>query len=92
MKLAYSPGPWHVARYGTPQGKKQTIIQGVASNVCRMDISGRLQQTLDDDALLIAAAPDLLVTLEHILADPFTVISKRSIELARAAIAAAKGE
>ena len=92
----HTPGPWTV--YAQPQewpgidsDTMSIIIFGEEGDLER-GIKGESFTEAMANARLIAAAPDLLAALEHILADPFTLISKRSTELARAAIAAARGE
>lgn len=95
----HTPGPWSVdletGQIDAADGQATIgTIYGADDYPCLDDDDEGVQTYHGEcraNARLIAAAPDLLVALEHILADPFTIISKRSVELARAAIAAANG-
>jgi hypothetical protein len=97
----HTPAPWRIYKYKTGTGKQQTIIQTERANVCRMDIAGRDEQTLEGDATLIAAAPDLLKACQQahewvsaiIQHSPFQFGGEVEIgELLKSAIEKARGE
>lgn len=96
MKQSHSPGPWNIetcrapdgigfaCSIGTPDGPEIAVV--VPSD------------TMDEDAALICAAPDLLSALEHVIEWARNVAPRGHEEnveyytqLAQAAIARARG-
>lgn len=91
MKTAHTPGPWYESKTGSHQGL--IIAEETGENIA---VSYK-----KENAALIAAAPELLAALELCLKNSeFRRASgvesgpmiEREIEVARAAIAKARGE
>lgn len=88
MKPKHTPGPWHV----TSMTLNLVVVGANGGAVARTDYAGTLDE---DNARLIAAAPEMLDALERLL----SVIEKRfgsasldgTMMIARAAIAKATG-
>lgn len=81
----HTPGPWQIERYQDAISTIGPIGSFSIENVSWLEVS-------EDDARLIAAAPDLLEALKRLLDenDEFLTLQGR-INLARAAIAKAEG-
>lgn len=74
--MSHTPGPWTARGFVV-----ETAERKVAYTI------------LTEDARLIAAAPDLLAALERIAAEPeWGAVAAELIDIARAAVAKAKGE
>lgn len=93
--MKHTPGPWRliVGEYGCKRigpdrpGHQRGIVE-VCATVGLFD-----EEQDKANALLIAAAPELLEALEAILADRWLVIGEpEPLEKAHAAIAKARGE
>lgn len=97
QKVAHTAGPWSVAEYG--DGDSLVIHAGEDWRVCFMATPGsspRAMETIEANARLIAAAPDLLEALKEIEricggASNFTGESVIAAK-ARAALAKAEGQ
>ena len=102
MKMQHTPGPWIVQKtYYRGHGRKETFVI-VGGNGNKLHSPGGDAGTMrspepycgynfkEEDARLIAAAPELLEALMQI-ADPRTA-TQEPINIARAAIAKAQGE
>lgn len=97
----HTPGPWHIER-GTEVYVRADVehhVGPICSMRSRLDYPGMdpiIAETLDANARLIAAAPDLLAALQALLMEHGgTLGCQRSDERAvavRAAIAKATGE
>lgn len=86
MNTEYTPGPWKKNRKSTPVGLAKYEVQygEHAENIC-----DHVYQ--EEDANLIAAAPDLLEALE-VCVEKLWHTNKAAIEQARVAIAKARGK
>lgn len=58
-----SPGPWNIAKHATPDWAPQF---GIYSGVSNKDLAIVVGENSGGDALLIAAAPDLLDTVKYV--------------------------
>jgi len=91
--MTHTPGPWTISA-----GGHYVRYQGIhGPNICDTDVFGGPPDEERSNALLIAAAPDLLEALEQVLEnEPLTALtSQRRREIvnkAEAAIRKAKGE
>ena len=88
--MKHTPGPWTFVQGGS--GNFPTWNVRIGSNLITLPFASSMD-TLDADARLIAAAPDLLEALNDILnghGDPD--IPEAALAKARAAIAKATGE
>ena len=81
--MTHTPGPWHKVEADTTIPIKAANGKTVASV--------RYSDNDDNDANLIAAAPDLLAALEAIMKGVSGCQKEPQYEAARAAIAKAKG-
>lgn len=94
----HTPGPWRV----NPRGSDIWNIESekTGEHIARVSSSMQPGGRFDDDARLIAAAPDLLSALEGCLRDMRSMrisndcdpVNTYSMDAARAAIAKARGE
>lgn len=82
MSGSHTPGPW-VIEDGWLQNERGPYVDGQYLSVC-------MSATRLADGLIIAAAPDMLAALEHILAGAVSLPRFAEAE-ARAAIAKALG-
>ncbi len=87
----YTPGPWH---YATKGPGLLGIYAGDARFARASDLIAGIASADNQvaNALIIAAAPDLLVTLENLLDTHADVIGSGTYAEARAAIRNARGE
>ena len=60
--MAHTKGPWEVSKHGVPEGIYQS---GIYAGSESKDLA--IVRTSEDDANLIAAAPELLEALERLL-------------------------
>lgn len=84
--IAHTPGPWTITRGHNIKGADGTHVAQILDNDNVM---------LDDNARLIASAPDLLAALEFLLktaTQGYGIKGDSAIDAAREAIAKAKGE
>lgn len=84
MKTSHTPGPWKQSQHGA-----SFVLQTLDGN----QYLGTLDREADDkfaNAMLIAAAPEMLEALEHALAD-LEALGGRVLKV-KAAIKKAKGE
>lgn len=93
MSTAHTPGPWHWEAdevKGDPTGRVRYQVTSLGKTVTRIYCSSFEggQTNAIYDAMLIAAAPDLLEALEQALPD----LHGEWLLKARAAIAKARGE
>jgi hypothetical protein len=89
MKSQYTFSPWFVDQYGHVYGWSDT--KGTRESVLILD--SRYSKATRADKNLIATAPELLEALEGILsAGDSVTFQQRAREVARAAIAKAKGK
>jgi len=107
MEIKHTPGPWRISGYNENMGYPEPVIAGMV-NGCTAYVAVCIEcQGMDDaNARLIAAAPELLEALIEVTAtlawnahgecraihDGPIMPSSQAIEVARAAIAKAKGE
>lgn len=85
MSTKHTPGPWEIERgYGT-------IIKSIGPCVPDEYAGSAWLEVSDADALLIAAAPDLLNAILSLLSNPDNRISRADVNAARAAITKAIG-
>lgn len=82
----HTPGPWTVG------GDNVVYDEKHRDPIC--DTSFRCDEVSSANSKLIAAAPDLLEALEEIMSsyDPYEPICEENAQLARKAIARARGE
>ena len=95
MTMKHTPGPWFYGRQNENESGAKPIAYLSASrdprNFTVWAFADRVRASQEDDARLIAAAPDLLAALQEIVKnDPYHQSSAGII--ARAAIAKATGE
>ena len=90
MSTKHTPGPWFVGETLSTRGA--CIVGDGDSVVCEFD--GRHGETVEADARLIAAAPDLLEALHQLIneANVFEAAPARLLNNARKAIAKATGD
>lgn len=81
-----TPGPWEACLDSVMSVRKDRRTTTLIAE-CR--ISERRKEEAQANAHLIAAAPDLLAALKHLLKRPY---NQDAADQARAAIAKAKGE
>lgn len=93
LRGPHTPGPWEMSNDAVPSGHVQVTVYAESTGERVATAFGRVP-----NARLIAAAPDLLVTLQNIadgtLSESRLAIAhlRRSREAARTAIAKALGE
>lgn len=63
MKITHTPGPWHVVHH------RPNLFKVETNRVVICDTFGGLSDETLANALLIAAAPDLLAVLQQIVED-----------------------
>lgn len=90
MTTQHTPGPWEAWL----PGRKFVIPTRNFNAVCELVDFARDPETVDANARLIAAAPELLAACEAVLSSPTygDTPSEEAVEMVRAAIAKARGE
>jgi hypothetical protein len=98
MSVKHTPGPWQIYPVTYPLIETADGI-AVAKTDCSLNrVSGKWvedRETAAANAVLIAAAPDLLEALDNLLAaqiDPMGMKAAKACKAAVAAISKAKGE
>lgn len=78
VKLSHTPGPWTVEEYGDDETPALVIHKDTESRVCFMATPGSYGDpaTIEADAYLIAAAPDMLAALQELEAFVGVMVGK----------------
>lgn len=90
LLLTHTPGPWGVET----KGSKHFVDGSDGLTVCVVDRQGVRCNRAENEAnaVLIAAAPELLAACKTLLADPYLSDSINSDRMAACRIAVAKAE
>lgn len=90
MSIKHTPGPWHASKFGSYVRKTPPGIEPIAWNICTMNVES---ENYENDARLIAAAPQLLQTLKALHAAAWkkgcSALLSEELKAAAAAISAA---